>query len=46
VTNIREFAAASEIRPLVGLAAAAEGGEAEYALPYINPLKTKRICFI
>ena len=34
VTHIREFAVAVEIRPLVGLAAAIEGGEVKYALPY------------
>jgi len=34
VTHIREFAAAGEIRPLVGLAAATEDGEVKYALPY------------
>jgi len=36
VTHIREFAAAGEILPLVGLASATEGGEVKYALPYIK----------
>ena len=36
VTHTREFAAAGEIRPFVGLAAATEDGEAKYALSYVK----------